>query len=292
MDGGLSQLAYLPEHGIGHVLLLNANNAHAMQRLVKLMRDFETEKLPSPKQKTAKYEGEVDLLDGYYLAINPRNQNLFYQDALFAGIEKIEVNTNIISRSWLIPGSSSTYHAISATQFILDGTSKIGLVVAEDPLAGEVLYSENSVLKPISTLRVYFQLSLLGLWIGLIFSGLVSFFMFMVLFIFNTKKYENVIRISLFPTITSLLILVVFFLKYFGFEELQFSTPSFLSISLLSCSILFVFGAFASVLAMYNSGRYQIRKIVRYPLIALSGLHVVASIYLIFYGFIPIITWI
>jgi CubicO group peptidase (beta-lactamase class C family) len=291
MDGGLSQLAYLPEHGIGHVLLLNSNNALLMQRLANLIRDFETEKLPSPKQKIAKYEGEVDVLDGYYLAINPRNQNLFYQDVLFAGIEKIEIHNNIVSRSWLFPGSSSKYHAISATQFILDGTSKIGLVVAQDPLAGKVLYSENAVLKPISTLRVYFQLSLLGLWIALIFTGLVSFFMFFIFFIFNSKKYQSIIRISLFPTITSILILLIFFLKYFGFEELQFSTPSFLSISLFCCSILFVFGAIASVLAMYNSRKYQIRKIVRYPLTALSGLHVVASIYLIFYGFIPIITW-
>lgn len=292
MDGGLSQLAYLPEHGIGHVLLLNSNNALVMQRLANLMRDFETGKLPSPNQKIAKYDGEVDLLDGYYLAINPRNQNLFYQDVLFAGIEKIEVHKNIISRSWLIPGSSSKYHAISATQFILDGTSKIGLVVAQDPLAGKVLYSENTVLKPISSLRVFFQLSLLGLWIALIFTGLISFFISLVLFIFNGKKYKSIIRISLFPTITSLLILLIFFLKYFGFEEQQFSAPSFLSISLLCCSILFVFGALASVIAMYNSRKYQVRKIFRYPLSALSGLHLIASIYLIFYGFIPIITWI
>jgi CubicO group peptidase (beta-lactamase class C family) len=292
MDGGLSQLAYLPEHGIGHVLLLNSNNALVMQRLANLIRDFETEKLPSPKQKIAKYEGEVNLLEGYYLAINPRNQNLFYQDVLFAGIEKIEVHNNIVSRSWLFPGASSKYHAISATQFILDGTSKIGLVVAQDPLDGKVLYSENSVLKPISTLRVYFQLSLLGLWIALIFIGLVSFFMLFIFFIFNSKKYQSITRISLFPTITSILILLIFFLKYFGFEEQQFSAPSFISISLLCCSILFVVGALASVIALYNSRKYQVKKIFRYPLIALSGLHLVASIYLIFYGFIPIITWI
>ena len=82
MDGGLSQLAYLPEHGVGHILVLNANNAEAMQRLVKLIREFETEKLLVPELQKNEYEGSIDIEKGFYLAVNPRNQNLFYQASI------------------------------------------------------------------------------------------------------------------------------------------------------------------------------------------------------------------
>ncbi|WP_373524456.1 serine hydrolase domain-containing protein [Aquiflexum sp.] len=294
MDGGLSQLAYLPEHGVGHVILLNANNVQAMQRIEKLLREFETEKLPVPEPNRSEYIGQIDIETGFYLAINPRNQNLFYQDVLFAGIEKIKFHKNTVYRSWLLPGSSSTYHAVSAKQFSLGSTNKIGLVEATDPIEGKILYSENSVLKPISSLRVFGQLTLFGLWIAMTIAGLFSFFIFTVLYAFNREKYNRIIRISLLPTITSVFIIITFFLRFYGFDnaDLLFSKPTFLTIALLSCSILFVVGAIASAIAIFKSRRSKIQRTVLYPNMILSCLHFIASIYLIFHGFIPLITWV
>ena len=294
MDGGLSQLAYLPEYGVGHVLLLNANNAQAMDRLAKLLRDFETEKLLLPKPQKTEYEGLIDIEDGYYLAVNPRNQNLFYQDLLFAGIEKIEVYKNTVSRSWLLPGPSTMYHPVSSNQFTLGTTNKIGLVKAIDPLIGKVLYSENSVLKPISSLRVFGQLSLLGLWIVMIIAGLFIFIVLTILNVLNRGKYNKEIQIITLPTITSILIILTFFLRYYGFEnaDLLFSTPTLLSVSLMISSILFLIGAVFSLISIYKSKRYKIHKIILYPVMILSCLHLLTSLYLVLYGFIPLITWV
>jgi len=69
------------------------------------------------------------------------------------------------------------------------------------------------------------------------------------------------------------------------------SKPTFFSIGLLGSSVLFVAGAVASVIVIYTTRKYEISKIVRYPLTILTCLHVLASMYLIFYGFIPVITW-
>jgi CubicO group peptidase (beta-lactamase class C family) len=293
MDGGLSQLAYLPEHGVGHLLLLNANNPQAMQRLVQLLRDFETEKLPLPKLKQTKYEGIIDIEDGYYLAVNPRNQNLYYQDVLFAGIEKIEVQKNSISRSWLLSGSSTMYHPVSSNQFTLGTTNKIGLVIASDPIVGKVLYSENSVLMPISSLKVFGQLSILGLWIVMIIAGLLILIILTIMNVLKKGKYKMEIKINALPTITSILIILIFFLKYHGFENanLLLSKPTLLSVSLVSSSIFFVIGAVFSLIVIYKSRRYKIQKIVLYPVMILSCLHLFISIHLVYYGFIPLITW-
>jgi CubicO group peptidase (beta-lactamase class C family) len=293
MDGGLSQLAYLPEYGIGHLLFLNANNAEAMQRLIKLIRDFETEKLLVPELQKNEYEGSIDIEKGFYLAVNPRNQNLFYQDVLFAGIEKIEVQKNSVSRSWLLPGPSILYHQVSPNQFTLGSTNKIGLVIATDPLVGKVLYSEDSVLMPISSFKVFGQLSLFGLWIVMIFAGFFTFIILSILILLKGEKYKMAFKINVFPTITSFFIILTFFLRYYGFEnaDLLFSTPNLLSVSLLFSSIFFVVGTVFSLITIYKSRRYKIQKRVFYPVIILSFLHLFMSFHLVYYGFIPLITW-
>lgn len=293
MDGGLSQLAYLPEHGIGHLILINANNSQAMQRLVQLLRDFETEKLPLPNPQKTEYDGLIDIEDGYYLAVNPRNQNLFYQDVFFAGIEKIEVHKNSVSRSWLLPGPSTMYYPVSSNQFTLGPTNKIGLVIAKDPIVGKVLYSENSVLMPISSLKVFGQISLLGLWIVMIIAGLFIFIILTIMNVLKKGKYKMEIKINALPTITSILIILTFFLSYHGFDnaDLLFSTPTLLSVSLVSTSIFFVVGTVFSLIVIYKSRRYKIQKIVLYPVMILSCLHLFISIHLVYYGFIPLITW-
>jgi CubicO group peptidase (beta-lactamase class C family) len=293
MDGGLSQLAYLPEHGIGHLLLLNANNAEAMQRLIKLIRDFETKNLLVPELLKNKYDGINTIEDGFYLTVNPRNQNLFYQDVLFAGIEKIEIQKNTVSRSWLFPGPSIVYHQVSPNQFTLGSTNKIGLVIATDPLMGKVLYSEDSVLMPISSFKVFGQLSLFGLWIVMIFAGFFTFIILSILNLLKGEKYKMAFKINVFPTITSFFIILTFFLRYYGFEnaDLLFSTPNLLSVSLLFSSIFFVVGTVFSLITIYKTRRYKIQKRVFYPVITLSFLHLFMSFHLVYYGFIPLITW-
>jgi CubicO group peptidase (beta-lactamase class C family) len=293
MDGGLSQLAYLPEYGIGHLLLLNANNAEAMQRLIKLIRDFETKNLLVTELLKNKYDGINTIEDGFYLTVNPRNQNLFYQDVLFAGIEKIEVQNNTVSRSWLFPGPLIVYHQVSPNQFTLGSTNKIGLVIATDPLVGKVLYSEDSVLMPISSFKVFGQLSLFGLWIVMIFAGFFTFIILSILNLLKGEKYKMAFKINVFPTITSFFIILTFFLRYYGFEnaDLLFSTPNLLSVSLLFSSIFFVVGTVFSLITIYKSRRYKIQKRVFYPVITLSFLHLFMSFHLVYYGFIPLITW-
>jgi CubicO group peptidase (beta-lactamase class C family) len=293
MDGGLSQLAYLPEHGIGHLLLLNANNAEAMQRLIKLIRDFETKNLLVPELLKNKYDGINTIEDGFYLTVNPRNQNLFYQDVLFAGIEKIEVQKNTVSRSWLFLGPSIVYHQVSPNQFTLGSTNKIGLVIATDPLVGKVLYSEDSVLMPISSFKVFGQLSLFVLWIVMVIAGFFTFIILSILNLLKGEKYKMAFKINVFPTITSFFIILTFFLRYYGFEnaDLLFSTPNLVSVSLLFSSIFFVVGTVFSLITIYKSRRYKIQKRVFYPVIMLSFLHLFMSFHLVYYGFIPLITW-
>jgi len=292
MDGGLSQLAYLPDHGIGHIILLNANNAQAMRQIMDLIRDFELAMLSDSKQQPPTFNDHTMIREGYYLSINPRNQNRFYQD-IFINIDKIEIHDEYISRSWIVPGSKTIYYPISSTQFTLGKTNKVGLVEAHDPIAGKVLYTETSVLKPISNIRFFSQSVFLTIWIVLMVIGLLSLPIFSLLYFFYRKKYNAIIRISLLSTLTSLFVVLILYPQFFGIENanMLFSKPTFISISLMVLSVLFVLGTVLSGIVIYKSRKQKINKLIYYPFSLLVCLHIIASIYLVFHGFIPLITW-
>jgi hypothetical protein len=185
------------------------------------------------------------------------------------------------------------YHQVSPNQFTLGTTNKIGLVIASDPIAGKVLYSEDSVLMPISSFKVFSQLSLLGLWIVMTVAGLFIFIILTIMNVLKKGKYKMEIKITAMPTITSILIILTFFLRYYGFEnaDLLFSAPSLLSISLASSSIFFVVGTVFSLVVIYKSRSDKVQKMVLYPVVILSCLHLFTAIHLVYYGFIPLVTW-
>lgn len=292
MDGGLSELAYLPQDKIGHVILMNANNGAAMQEISNLIREFETKTLSSPQKKRPTYNGKSSIEEGYYLAINPRNQSRFYQDLIF-NIEKLEIFEDHLTMAWIVPGSKATYYPVSPTEYIFENSGKIGLVQGSDPLEGKVLYTERFVLKPISGFRVFGQIAFLIIWVILMVLGAFIAVLSLILFFRNRVKYSKLLKISFFPTLTSLFIFLMFFIPRMNIEgaDLLFSTPSYLSIGVLLCSMLFVLGSLTSVIVIILSKRLPHSKLITWPIIALTCFHLMVSIFLITQKVIPMITW-
>ena len=292
MNGGLSQLIYFPEYCIGHVILLNANNGWVMQQITALIRDFEMNLLPDDQSISQKYNGLLEIEEGYYLAINPRSQNRFYQD-IFISIEKIEAQNNVVKRSWIGSGQTTSYYPVSPTQCILSNSNKIGLVLAEDPLAGKVLYSENFILKPVSTFQVYTQMILLGLWITLMPAGLLCFLAFTIAVFVKRNKYQTLLWQNLFPTLASIFFILMMFLQFYGFEntDMLLAKPSWLSLTLLVCSLLFALCSGIAIVVFIRSRNGSVFKLIQYSIFMLTTLHILAVIYLIYFGIIPLITW-
>ncbi len=291
IDGGLSELAYIPKSGVGHVLLLNANNGQAMSEISTLIREYETALLETNTAKTA-FAGEIDIAEGYYVAINPRSQDRFYQDLIF-DIHKIEVFDNHITKSWILPGAGTKYYPVSPSAFLFNNTNKIGLVKATDPLAGEVLYTHDLVLKPISSVRVFGQFSILMLWIIFMVIGCILVLILFTLFLMNSKKYRKAFHAFIFPTLATISVILLIILPRLGINHIDIllSKPGIWSISLMVLSVLFVLSSLGSVITVYKLRNRKINKIIFWPSIILSCLHLMVTAYLILFGVVPMMTW-
>ena len=72
IDGFVSIYNYMPEHGRGYFLAINASNVAALRRADKAIRGFLTRDLDALSQSPAATELDVTGLGGYYETINPR----------------------------------------------------------------------------------------------------------------------------------------------------------------------------------------------------------------------------
>ncbi|MDO1450287.1 hypothetical protein Q0590_28665 [Rhodocytophaga aerolata] len=97
----------------------------------------------------------------------------------------------------------------------------------------------------------------------------------------------------MYPSLTSLFFLLFVILQRMGFKnaDIVLSTPGLLSISLMSLSILFAFGAIASVIVLYRWRMRKIAKTIYWPMVVLSFLHLLVAAYLVYFGVIPMMSW-
>ncbi len=83
VSGGLTNMAYLPDHGRGFAFMINAGNGTAYQQIGRLIRDYLTHDLPKPVSPAPTSVSEAARgAAGWYRADNPRNQQFAFLDRL------------------------------------------------------------------------------------------------------------------------------------------------------------------------------------------------------------------
>jgi hypothetical protein len=170
------------------------------------------------------------------------------------------------------------------------------VVQADDPLAGPVLHVGTQVFKPVSPLVVYGQLALGALWLASIATSFVYYL------VWGIRKWRGKVpagpstRIRLWPLLAG--VSVVAFVVLFGagmsstssiFETL--GKPTTISVAIMLATLAFgVFAVLGAWTAVRERGAEMNRFNYWYCSIS-SALHLLAAIYLGWFGIIGIQTW-
>jgi hypothetical protein len=290
-DGGLTELAYLPEYGAGHVFFINASNGHAFSRISNLLRDFEIHHIRKRQRvQEIDYTGNIKIRAGYYVPVNPRNQAGLFLDYVF-GVEKIKVADSRVTKAWIFPGPVETYIPVTDSTFLRGQTGKIGLVRTMDPLTGEVLHFDKLVMKRIPGSFVFLMLSSVAAW--LIFSLMVAI-TWMVFFIRSLKTgFPKTLLLLSYANLTSLLFAIILLLTLAGYKnpDVLLARPTPLSVSLLIFSVLIPVSVIFSFIKIFRYRNLNIKNHLYLPVVFLSMLQAFVCTYLIWFGVIPVITW-
>ena len=164
VNGGLTNFAYLPAAGVGHAIMINSDAGAALREISRLVRAWQTRDLPRPAVDDERPLSASDReLAGYYQPINPRQAMAYFIERI-AGVQKIEVEGERLTRAPVLGGEPTAYYPVGDFRFGHTETGRIALVRAEDPLAGPVIYAGTAVLEPVSGLRVFTQFGIAALW--------------------------------------------------------------------------------------------------------------------------------
>jgi hypothetical protein len=182
--GGLTNMAYIPELGVGYAFMINRGSGKAYKRVSRLVRDFLTRDAappalpaagPMPAFAAARYAG-------WYRPDNPRAQHLYFLERLL-GFTRVSVNDSTLVLRPLLGGDSRSYVPVDGMRFRERREPVATLALIADsangrPVAIEAMgYLLPTSLVRVATVRAYLEILLATLWLlGLVLTVLVAGF--------------------------------------------------------------------------------------------------------------------
>jgi CubicO group peptidase (beta-lactamase class C family) len=293
MNGGLTELAYLPEHKLGYVFMINSGDGAAFGEISDLIRDFQTRELEAPGLSAGAGISDAHrVLAGYYAPINSRQEVSYFLERVF-GIQKIWFEEDRLMRKNLLGGEASGYLAMSPTLFKSDETGVSALSYVIDPLAGPVVHSGMSVLQPVSGLLVFGQLGVAALWAFSIALSIVFLLIWGVRRLRGKIAPGPAIRIRVWPLFAGLSVIVFAWVFMQGMVDpfTALGAPTVISVTIMLATIAFAAFTFAGVHAAVIYRNVEMNRGTYWFSALSSGIQLVIVLYLMFFGVIGIMTW-
>lgn len=293
VNGGLTELAYLPEERLGYAFMINSGDGGAFGDISDLVRNFQTRDLQAPVIG----EGEVitdehRVLEGLYYPINSRQQLSYFLDRAL-GAQKVWFEDDKLWRKSLLDSDSTSYFAASPTAYRSDETGLVSMTSVIDPLVGPVLHAGTLVLKPASGLQIYGQLGIGAAWLLSIALSLLFLLVWGIRRLRGKIAAGPATKIRVWPLLAGLSI--IFFVWMFSlgmpdpFEIL--AKPTLISVAIMLSSIAFAVFAVLGVRAAYSYRGEAINRVAYWFSTVSSGLHLIIALYFLWFGVIGMMTW-
>ena len=291
--GGLTDLSYLPEYNVGYAIMINSGNGEALNKIIKLVRnfqtkDFEVKKIVADSELTEQHAG----ISGYYMTINPRTQMFYFAERIL-GVQHIWCNKDSIFLKGFLGGETVKLLPAKGNRYKSAESGIISMVQASDPLAGEVIETDWGVLKRISSVQAYSQLILLVLWLFLMLGSFIFGIIWSIRYWRGKIKGGANIRIRLWPLLASFFFLGALIFIVVGFSDpfKQLGMITTVSVSIMLLTIGFALTSVWSMVCIIKERHESINKLVYWYSAILSCLHFIATCFFLWNGVIGIRTW-
>jgi len=293
VNGGLTELAYLPEAKLGHAIMINSDDGVAFREVSKLIRGYETRHL---SQKTISKEREVNdanrKIAGYYYPINPRQQVAYFLERIL-NIQKLWFEDDRLARKGLFGDEAIYYFPVTDKLYKSAETELVTLSETMDPLAGRVVHAGTVVLKPANPVLIFSQLAVLALWAIFIASSLLFFPVWLLRRVRGKIPGRGTVRVRLWPLLAGISVLSLAGLFMLGmadpFERL--GKPTAISLGIMIATLAFALFAVLGVYTSVKERQTGMNRGAYWHSTLASLLHLALAVYLMAFGVIGLMTW-
>lgn len=290
VEGGLTEMSYLPEHGIGFIMMMNSGDGSAYTEINDMIRGYLIRDLPKPTLPSASnIAAELAAkYDGWYEPISPRVQMLQFLERL-AGMARVRVDDNKFEMKSL--GRTREYVAVQDLLLREKETPVATIALIPDAEEGIIVQGMMSTFRRIPTAQAIVQIVLPVLVLLLMMSSVLFALIWIPRRIFGRMRDVPLLRVRIIPLIAVLSLAAFVFLMLHGTNNIMLlGRVTWLSLTIFVLTLLF---ALASVwgLIVAVRARKSVRRSVAIHSLLVATACTITAIYLAYWGIIGLRTW-
>jgi CubicO group peptidase (beta-lactamase class C family) len=296
VDGGLTEMAYMPEYGGGYFYSINAGNGAALGKIGEAIRAYVTRGLVRPPVPAAgPLPANAQQYAGWYQPDSPR-MSLQQFLARLLGISRVRFAEDKMLLTSL-GERDQPFIPVSGEQFRY--VPKKG---PAEPIATAMLLAPNAegrfvfiggTLKHIPAWFAIAEIVLVA-WFVLAFVSIVLYAPFWTIGGFFKKRRrpaERAMRLWPLIAVLSLLAFVGCFMLSSTDAIARLGNLTVWSFGIFLTTLLYGFACLASAYALWRARKQQIRGYVRWYSIVVTAALLIAAAYLAWWGVIGLRTW-
>jgi CubicO group peptidase (beta-lactamase class C family) len=298
VEGGLTEMAYMPDYGVGYFFSINSGNGDAFGRIGKAIRGYITSQLQKPPVPAAATLPEnAGEYAGWYEPDSPRVELTHFIEHV-AGISRVRFEDGKLLITGL-RGRKETFVPVTGVQFRYVPEKE-----AAEPVATLALLTPKqegrfiqagpgNTMKRIPTWQALLEIGLTGFVVLSMVSILVyaPFWIFGALSRNRRRPAERAMRIWPLIAVLSLVATVVIFATCSDDLISKMGNLTGCSVAFCLATIAFPVAAIASLIALWRAPTEGVRRWVsRYSAIVTVAL-LIAAAYLAYWGMLGFRPW-
>ena len=289
VNGGLTQLAYVPGLGEGYVFMINSGNPAALGEISGLLRDYLLRDAKWLEVEAANLPERYKKIDGYYQYTNPRNDNMRLMASL-AGILRVTHDDKVLHRTPFPFGGWISSDYVGAREVLVDRwTGLPTIAVIEDPLLGPTLQVASDVMVRVPAWKVYARFGTVALLIVMSITGIVTLIVWAAR---RKKTNDGRLWLRLWPLLASVALLSFLVISAVSGAFLKsLGTVSPLSVGLFVLSLVYPAVALAGTAYLFKASAREPKNLPYWFAAAFLVVHLLIAGYMTMFGAIGIRTW-
>lgn len=291
VEGGLSEMLYLPEAGVGYFFSINAGEGDAFHEISRELKAFATKDLPDAAlpPPTPVPDAVAKAYQGWYRAISPRNSFDAFLDHLNFAYVSFK-GSRLIVRPWI--GPSDPFVSVDGLRFRREkqGAPRMVLMQTRD---GQLLADSGTTFARISAFTAWTELLVLFLFIAALVTVPVFALVWGLRWLFRRMRGVPNLHVRLWPLLAELVLVGMVVLLTANSDDLieRLGNRTALSLGFTACTYVF---ALCSVIGLWAALRVDRKGMNRWAYahsLGASLVFTIVTLYLAWWGVIGYRTW-
>ena len=297
VNGGLTEMSYMPEYGLGYFYSINSGNGDAFGKIGDAIRAYITRGLARPPVPAAAgLPANAQEYAGWYEPASPRIQFMQFMARLlglqmisFKDGKLVQTSLGVLNQPVAVPVSGEQFRYLPKK----DAAEPVATVMLLAPNDEGRFIFLGGALKRVPAwlamgeiaLTVFFLLSVVSIL------AYAPFWSIGGVFKKRRRPAERAMRLWPLIAVLSLLGLVGVIIGSSSDSIARLGNVTVWSVGIFLTTLLFGVACLASLIALWRARKQEIRRSVRWYSMVVTTALTVAALYLAYWGFIGIRTW-